>query len=489
MDETTPLPPAMEERVKPEIQFDRVDGLLVPLCWLLGWLGADVLLMIGGDHMPGLQLCVLTMGYLGLAYWASRKHSPPRTAMLLFIPLGLLALCFALFDTDWLRAINMLGFIILAIVQALLLGKLTVYSWTRPRVILDAVIGLFTLPFIHMGKPFRSIGNIKSASWKAILKALLGFVIALPLFVVVLVLLSSSDGLFASVVLDTLEFFFDDVDAVWTCWTLILSFPLSMMFYSLLFSIRHPETIEYFAKEAKVPATDGKLSPAAALGALTPFAAVYALFVGIQATYLFGMRLPDEMTFADYARSGFFELFAVTVLNLAVVLLALQVTRTRADKAGFVLRVVCTIITAQTGLMLLSAVLRMFLYIQQYGLTTLRVVVLLCEAGAAVLLVALTLKIWKQGFGFFRWLACASLALLLIGNYMCMDAVIANYNVKAYTAGKIRFDMSYLVELSPIAALSLPEGSPYRLTLENYAADRCYDIRTWTLDDWLAKRK
>ena len=51
--------------------------------------------------------------------------------------------------------------------------------------------------------------------------------------------------------------------------------------------------------------------------------ALFAAFVTIQAAYLFGGRdtlARSGMTYAEYARRGFFELVAVAVLTLALVL-------------------------------------------------------------------------------------------------------------------------------------------------------------------------
>ena len=49
----------------------------------------------------------------------------------------------------------------------------------------------------------------------------------------------------------------------------------------------------------------------------------------------------------------------------------------------------CAAATAGTGLPLVSSVMRMILYIDRYGMTTLRTVVMLCEAGILCLLAGL----------------------------------------------------------------------------------------------------
>ena len=69
-----------------------------------------------------------------------------------------------------------------------------------------------------------------------------------------------------------------------------------------------------------------KLPPAMTVTVLALLTGVYLLFFGAQAATLFsafaGVR-PEGLTYAEYARQGFFELCGVAMINLAVLGLSL----------------------------------------------------------------------------------------------------------------------------------------------------------------------
>ena len=99
--------------------------------------------------------------------------------------------------------------------------------------------------------------------------------------------------------------------------------------------------------------------------------AIFGLFVVLQAAYLFGgldTLALSGMTYSEYARRGFFELVAVAVLSGVVVLAldAIVVERSRE------FRLAAAGLVALTGVVLLSAIVRLGLYQQAYGWTELR---------------------------------------------------------------------------------------------------------------------
>lgn len=124
-----------------------------------------------------------------------------------------------------------------------------------------------------------------------------------------------------------------------------------------------------FAQNASITTTSTSI---VLLGIL----ALYAVFCAIQVRYLvFGLltdgtiQLPAGLTYAQYARSGFFQLIVVVLLNLAIFGLAI-----RYCKAS---RVVHGLLVGLLGLSMLmagSAALKLGIYIDAYGLTWLRLV-------------------------------------------------------------------------------------------------------------------
>ena len=99
---------------------------------------------------------------------------------------------------------------------------------------------------------------------------------------------------------------------------------------------------------------------------------LFALFIAVQATYLFGGEaafLATDYTFSEYARRGFNELVTVATI---VLFLFLSLRYLHGDRASNILRVLYGILFGETLLVLLSAIIRMNLYVDAYGYTASR---------------------------------------------------------------------------------------------------------------------
>ena len=187
---------------------------------------------------------------------------------------------------------------------------------------------------------------------------------------------------------------------------------------------------------------------------LIPLLLVYGLFFFSQLplyTSAFSGVLPEGYTFADYAREGFFQLCIVCAINGILYLFASLFTRmdrgARAQRTLLTLLCVCSLALAVT------AFSKMVLYIRTYGLTPNRVyaswaMILL----TAAFLVALAGTYWKK-LNIHR--ALFALCAFMFG-FLCVcdtNAVIAEYNVRAYERGRLEtVDTDVLWELGDSAA-------------------------------------
>jgi hypothetical protein len=117
------------------------------------------------------------------------------------------------------------------------------------------------------------------------------------------------------------------------------------------------------------PQRVGVEETAVILGLVT---ALFAAFVLLQATYLFGGRAALEsisgLTLAEYARRGFFELVAASGLVLAL-LLVVGAAAPRGS-GRWVYRALAGLLIGLVLLVIASALLRLRLYVEAFGLTT-----------------------------------------------------------------------------------------------------------------------
>jgi hypothetical protein len=188
-----------------------------------------------------------------------------------------------------------------------------------------------------------------------------------------------------------------------------------------------------------------RIGPAECAVALAVVDLVFAAFVAVQVAVLFGgddhVLRTAGLTYAEYAREGFGQLLAVTVLTLALAAAAIRWTR-----PGLAPRAALGVLVALTLVVLASALHRLGLYEDAFGLTRLRLAahafMLWLGAVLALLLVAVALRSGGWLPRTVTALAGASLVAFSLAN---PDALIASNND----------DRGYLRGLSADAAPTL----------------------------------
>lgn len=158
---------------------------------------------------------------------------------------------------------------------------------------------------------------------------------------------------------------------------------------------------------------------------------LYAFFLAVQCAALFGgadYLAQVGISYASYARSGFFQLVAVAAVNLACLLACLALCKGEGRGLRMV-QVLGTLLVAASGVLLVSALWRMNLYVGAYGLSFKRVLTYWGMAVLAVLLAAALWKVWHRHFRWFRVLLSVGVAGWLLLNYANVDALVARYNI------------------------------------------------------------
>ncbi len=328
---------------------------------------------------------------------------------------------------------------------------------------------------------------------------LIGLVVGIPLLMVVAALLLSADAVFASLV----SRFFGEL-----AWSDFITVFL-MLGACLSVCIRiYPWTPYQKPDREKtgVPWGATGCNYGAFFSLLT---AIYAVFCTIQIVYLFlqAGTLPEQMTWAQYARQGFFQLLAVCVINLAVV--AVCLFGFRKNRA---LQILLTAVCAMTYVLIASSAWRMYLYIRQYSLTFLRLMVLWALLVMAVIFVGTMIAVWKRDFELPRFWLIAVTFLYLIPAFGRPDYWIASYNVsrEANTQESVMYsqddddalptaaDYSYLRGLSADAAPVLigrkdltGDAVPWMHAYEEdqRSETKNLGIRNFNLSLWQAKRR
>lgn len=191
-----------------------------------------------------------------------------------------------------------------------------------------------------------------------------------------------------------------------------------------------------------------KWEPVTAITFTGLITAMYVVFCGIQVVYLFAgnMRLPEGIGYAEYARSGFFQLLFVCMANFVLVLFVKYFFESHK-----VLDVLLLLVCICTFIMTASSAYRMLLYISVYQLTFLRVFVLAVLAVLALFMAGAVSVIVRPGFPLFRYCMAIACTGWLFFSFSHVDYFIASYNL-SHAGNGSEIDWMYLSGLSMDAA-------------------------------------
>jgi hypothetical protein len=229
---------------------------------------------------------------------------------------------------------------------------------------------------------------------------------------------------------------------------------------------------------------------------------LFLVFMVVQLRYLFGgsslVEVTPGLSYADYARRGFFELVATTALVVPILLLADWVAAPNTERSRTVLRATMLVLVVLLVGVIASAAYRMRLYQEAYGLTEQRLYVSVFIVGLTAVLGWLALTVLRgRRERFAIGTILIGLACIAALHVLNPHALIARVNIDRAAAGK-EYDGSYLRTLSAdavpviIAHLDqLPQTercSATRMLMERWSGERPGGWRTWNLSDWRARR-
>lgn len=301
-------------------------------------------------------------------------------------------------------------------------------------------VGTLPFPFCHMREYLKSQDNKLARQLPLFIG---GFLAALPVLAVLTALLGEADAIFS----DLISRIFRGILRPSTLFGIVFRTIFgALSLYCLVCSC--------LLSDIPVPNHDKKKAgPAAVIAGLFMIALLYVVFGFIQIVYLFLGRgtLPEGWTYSSYARQGFFQLLLVAFLNLVMVLCCLKYVR--PHKA---VKILLTVICGCTYIMIASACCRMMLYVREYHLSYLRLLVLWFLAVLAILMAGVTWLIWNSRFPLFRYSLAVVLVFYLTLSFIRPDSVISwdyvnHLQGNTYSSS----DFYYLYNMSTDAAPAL----------------------------------
>lgn len=300
---------------------------------------------------------------------------------------------------------------------------------------------------------------------------ILGLLCTIPVSAVVAILLMRSDegfknfcgGIFDNLLGNTFTEFFRIVMAI-----LIGSYLFGMIFGNMSKSIQQ-SPYNYACLRT--------VQPLALSAFVTPVCVLYAMYFAVQGNYFlsgFNGKLPESFTYSEYARQGFFELLAIAMINLGLIILIQAISKREEKLPAKSIRFFTILLSSFTLLIIATAISKMVMYIGEYGLSQLRVYTSWFMLLLAILFI---LIIIRQFIGKFRFYKAAFVSFTVMFAVLCfgdIDGRIAEYNVNAYLNGTLEtLDVNMLYDLSDSSArYVLPVADSTKNTRTDATADR-----------------
>ncbi|MBU8880563.1 DUF4173 domain-containing protein [Bacillus sp. FJAT-29790] len=465
-----------------ELKIEKIDWLFLLLCLFVGIIAEEAFFR----NQIGVSYFVFIAIFYMLFFWRFRTFSftHQRLGYLVLISIWLLAAGYYLYDTTLFYTLNILVIPALVIFHLALITSPKKIEWNNLFFIVYTILRLvdgirysaiFTIHFARLLK--RSSNEKHYNVWK---KILIGMAISVPFLFVVLNLLISADTQFERLLGSLPELLSFRADNIFR---LVIVLIYTFGFFGFM-QVLLQKNIHFYKREGtlKPIAMDGIIT----LTVLLLLDLVYVLFVAVQFRYFFSGTLDNGFTYAEYARRGFFELLFVSLINLTVTTVVIHFTKSVQGFLQKTIRLALTVLVLSSGILLVSAFMRMTMYEDAYGFTFTRVLVHSFMIFLMVIFAYTLVKIWLQKLSLFHFYFIASLIYYAGINIVNIDKIVVDQNIARFElTGNI--DIHYLNHLSStgiLGLIDLYENKPDVAGLHELLKQRKAERENLKSDSW-----
>ena len=446
--------PGILHTVKGPLKSDRKDAVFALLMLLCGYLFCRFVLDSGlgfGTTLFYGLFASLTFLYL------KRPGKLPRGSVSCFVFATLSALNFSFFSNPHIQFFNLLFLMGCVVYEIALLGGTRIEERLGGGFPADLLNQGINVAFRNFFNNFRVMFVRKNKKDQTLLAILVGLVIAVPVLTVIILLLIQADAAFEALT-SHFSYWVRSEIGRFLFW-LAPSILVGCYLFGLLYGNRYRRLTDCITEEkvTKLRQTCQKLVPAVFGTTLALVCAVYIVFLTVQVISViesYEAGQPLSISYAEYSRRGFFELCGLSCFNLLIMGGAWLFTSAK-EKRPISQRILFALLSAETLLLIVTAVGKMMLYVRRYGLTQKRVYTLWFMATMFLFFCILLASQFKQ-------LPLTRIAVLLcsisflILSYSNVDGLIVRYNVDAYQSGKL--DELNITTFYTVPAAALPEA-------------------------------
>ena len=445
-----------ENPINPPIElFSTSDVVFSVIAMLLGYLFMNIV-VFGGIGLGTLIFFALLIAFALVYARISRAKQSP-ISIFLMVTAAVFSLNFLLSSNLFIKRLDLIFILSLMAMWCFSLNN-SLYKGADDNIIYNLVSAVFIFPFRNFSKAPKCIeSGIKNNKNAKIMKNIfIGLLIGIPATCTSCILLMSADKSFSLIINNLAENSFKNLSMNFIY--LSIGMPIGCFLFGMVFSgikAKQSEKLnEKFQNSCRE--TMYGFSPIVIYTSVIPLCIIYVIFFFTQINYFtsaFANVLPNSYeTAAEYARQGFFELCAVALVNLAVIIAINYFCKLNDGKRYTMLKFLTALLSVFTLILIGTAASKMIMYISRFGLTQLRFYTTWFMALLAALFILIFIRQFKKIN--FAKIFMIFFVLMLAGlSFGKTDALITKYNIYAYEAGYTeKFDVENISELSLDAA-------------------------------------
>lgn len=410
----------METAVVPQQEYPS-RGLILKLLYCAGLALFWVLFLWNfwdnGPYALGINAFVFLSLFFGIFIWVLRKEGKYASYDLLWIvPLALMIASFAIYDNPFLKVANIMAMPALFALfynHAFLTDKKTNY-WNYEFItnMCGRILSVIGQISDSVKTYLTLIIPASKTNKRVIVRVVAGVVIFLAAALVVFApLLSSADAVFSENV-QVITKWLQDIFLTLLVYRIVVFAILSVLFFSMLTA--WSLSFHYIEKDENGTQADS-IIVGIFLGGII---CMYVLFLSIQINRLWVGALPfDFKETEQLVKSGFWQLLALSIINILIYFIAYRKTVPLVQK-------LLAVFTIASLLLLASAGHRMGLYVMHYGFSYEKFFASYTVLYCTILFVWLIIQLFRS--------QKSNIVKFLVMLFLCMFAVVSVFPVEQF---------------------------------------------------------